>query len=120
MFGEVQRPQVCLLSCDMYIEKVYLGVPVNREVVLHNKSLLRAQFKWKEVSAETKVKGYLLSQFGLSGWLSSLSRSVKRIAHFTVVCLVAKPLNMSEARVDFVVIQTLLLFICKSLCYHAN
>ena len=43
-----------------------------------------------------------------------------RIVHFTVVCLVAKPLNRSEAKVDFVVIQTLLLFISKSLCYHAN
>ena len=42
------------------------------------------------------------------------------IVRFTVVCLVAKPLNRSEARVDFVVIQTLLLFICKSLCYHAK
>ena len=42
------------------------------------------------------------------------------ILHFTVVCLVAKPLNRGEARVDFVVIQTLLLFVCKSLCYHAN
>ena len=63
MFGEVQRPQVCLLSCDMYIEKVYLGVPVNREVVLHNKSLLRAQFKWKEVSAETKIKVHLTPIF---------------------------------------------------------
>ena len=42
------------------------------------------------------------------------------ILHFTVMCLVAKPLNRSEARVDFVVIQTLLLFICTSLCYHAN
>ena len=37
------------------------------------------------------------------------------ILHFTVVCLVAKPLNRSEARDDFVVIQTLLLFVCKSL-----
>ena len=33
------------------------------------------------------------------------------MAHFTVVRLVAKPLNRIEARVDFVVIQTLLLFI---------
>ena len=32
-----------------------------------------------------------------------------RILHFTVVCLVAKPLLRSEARVDFVVIQTSLL-----------
>lgn len=55
VFAEVQRPQVCLLSCDMYIEKVYLGVPVSREVVLHNQSLLRAQYKWKEVSAEIKA-----------------------------------------------------------------
>ena len=36
------------------------------------------------------------------------------------MCLVAKPLNRSEARVDFVVIQTLLLFIFRSPCYHAN
>ena len=40
--------------------------------------------------------------------------------NFRVVCLVAKPIYDSEARVDFVVIQTLLLYICKSLCYHAN
>ena len=55
MFAEVQRPQVCLLSCDMYIEKVYFGVPVSREVVLHNQSMLRAQFEWKEVRAEIKA-----------------------------------------------------------------
>ena len=48
------------------------------------------------------------------------SNIVANVVHFTVVCFVAKPLNRSEARVDFVVIQTLLLFLCKSLCYHAN
>ena len=37
-----------------------------------------------------------------------------------IVRLVVKPLNRSEARVDFVVIKTLLLFICKSLFYNAN
>ena len=42
------------------------------------------------------------------------------IAHFTVACLVAKPLNRSEAKGDLVMIQTLLLFKCKLLCYHAN
>ena len=44
----------------------------------------------------------------------------KTILHFTVVCLVAKPLNRSEATGDLVVIQTFLLSICKSFCYHAN
>ena len=37
------------------------------------------------------------------------------IDHFTVSCLVAWPLNESEAGVDLVLIETLLLFICKFL-----
>ena len=35
------------------------------------------------------------------------------IGHFTVVCLVTWPLSRSEAGGDLVLIQTLLLFICK-------
>ena len=42
------------------------------------------------------------------------------IVHFTVMCLVAKPLNRNEAKGDLVMIQTVLLFKCKLLCYHAN
>ena len=42
------------------------------------------------------------------------------IVHFTVTCLVAKPLNKSEAKGDLVTTQTLLLFKCKLPCYHAN
>ena len=42
------------------------------------------------------------------------------VVHFTVVCLVAKPLNRNEAKGDLVMIQALLLFKCKLLCYHAN
>ena len=45
---------------------------------------------------------------------------LKIIVHFTVVYLVAKPLNKSKAKVDLVMSQTLLLFKCKLLCYHAN
>ena len=39
----------------------------------------------------------------------------KLIDHFTVVCLVAWPLNESEAGVDLVLIEPSLLFICKLL-----
>ena len=35
--------------------------------------------------------------------------------HFTVVCLVAWPLNESEAGVDLVLTETSLLFLCKFL-----
>ena len=47
-------------------------------------------------------------------------RMLKIIVNFSVVCLVAKPLNRSKAKVDLVMTQTLLLFKCKLLCYHAN
>ena len=50
---------------------------------------------------------------------NSCIRSIRNLGfaidHFTVVCLVAWPLNESEARVDLVLIETLLLFICKFL-----
>ena len=37
------------------------------------------------------------------------------IDHFTVVCLVAGPLNESEAGIDLALIDTSLLFLCKFL-----
>ena len=46
--------------------------------------------------------------------------SALQIDHFTVVSLVAWPLNGSEARVDLVLIQTSLLLLCKSSCSYAN
>ena len=42
------------------------------------------------------------------------------IVQFTFMCLVAKPLNGSEAKGGLVMMQTLLLFKYKSLCYCAN
>ena len=42
------------------------------------------------------------------------------IVYFIVACLVSKPLNWNEAKGDLVMIQTLLPFKGKLLCYHAN
>ena len=42
------------------------------------------------------------------------------IVQFAVVCLVAKPSNKSEAKDDLVMIQMVLLFKIKFLCYHAS
>ena len=42
------------------------------------------------------------------------------IGHFTVVSLVICPLIGSEAGDDLVLIQTSLLFICRSQCSYAN
>ena len=46
--------------------------------------------------------------------------SWRAIGYFTVVCLRTKPLSGSEAQVDLVLIQTLLLLICKSFSCYAN
>ena len=40
---------------------------------------------------------------------------LKQIVHFTVVCLVTRPINEGEAGVDLVLIKTSLLFLCKFL-----
>ena len=62
---------------------------------------------------------------GLNGWTVINEQGTQiweliAIVHFTVVCLVAKPLDRSEAKGDLVMIQTLLLLKCKLICYHAN
>ena len=44
----------------------------------------------------------------------------RTIDHFTVVSLVTWPWTVSEAGVDLVLIETSLLFICKSCCSYAN
>ena len=43
--------------------------------------------------------------------------TTKPIGHFTVVCLVTWPLSGSEAGGDLALIQTLLLFTCKSFLF---
>ena len=43
------------------------------------------------------------------------------IYHLTaVLCSLTRPLNESEAGVDLALIQTLLLFLCKSCCCNVN
>ena len=51
---------------------------------------------------ESYKKQYRLRQ--IKSWL--LKPDTTRIGHFTVVCLVAKPLIWSEAEGDLVVIET--------------
>ena len=52
--------------------------------------------------------------------LSHVQVNKVTIDHFTVVGLVTWLLNGSEAGVDLVLIQTLLLLLCKSSCSYAN
>ena len=85
----------------------------------------------KEQLISERVKGPLCAKIR-SPLIKALDRSVETVdlwivtsrllsVHFTVMCLVAKPLNRSEAEDDLVMIKkTMLLLKCKWLCYHAN
>ena len=54
-----------------------------------------------------------------NAWNSGI-HALHGIVHFTVACLVAKPFNRSQAKWDFVMIQTLLLFKRTLPCCYAN
>ncbi|XP_015773213.1 PREDICTED: deleted in lung and esophageal cancer protein 1-like [Acropora digitifera] len=96
VFCEVQRPLVCLLSCDVLIEKVYLGVPISREVVLHNQSLLTAHFKWKEVLEGDytltfePVRGYLEPREEMSIKLIFTGHKKGPVSDFVTCCEVER------------------------------
>ena len=55
-----------------------------------------------------------------SRFASLFEGEMQQINHFTVVFLVSRPLNGNEAEGDLVLIQTLLLLLCKSSCSYAN
>ena len=67
---------------------------------------------FEEYNPDRKVGWYL--KYTVSSSLY-LSQAKALIDHFTVLCLVAWPLNESEAGVDLVLIETSLLFLCKFL-----
>ena len=79
---------------------------------------VRLYFRWI-VYFRLFIGIYLLSEvtamhlFNSLGWLCWWNLVHCRIGNFTVVCLVTWPLSGSEAGGDLVLIQTLLLFICK-------
>ena len=62
-------------------------------------------------------KGFIMDQqdfitLSILSKLFKLIGNFTKIDHFTVVCLVAWPLNEREAEVDLVLIETSLLFLC--------
>ncbi|XP_026105876.1 deleted in lung and esophageal cancer protein 1-like isoform X2 [Carassius auratus] len=45
----VQSPQVCLLSCELVLTDLYVGVPQTSSVTLFNQTLLPAHFTWSKL-----------------------------------------------------------------------
>ncbi|XP_077978029.1 deleted in lung and esophageal cancer protein 1-like [Glandiceps talaboti] len=47
--GEVQHPQACLLSCQLEMPEVYVGVSVTNTITLLNQTLLDTMYEWGEL-----------------------------------------------------------------------
>ncbi|CAB4001497.1 Hypothetical predicted protein, partial [Paramuricea clavata] len=50
--AEVQNPEICILSSNVVLEEVYVDVPVVKEIVLENKTLLSSNISWKQCLGE--------------------------------------------------------------------
>ena len=71
--------------------------------------------------AMTTRKGFEVLKFLVRRYFQShcYHQECNIIVHFTVACWVAKPLKRSKIKIDFVMMQTFLLFKCKLLYCHA-
>ena len=107
-------PFACHLSV-ICAEWAAIWVSLRSGCKWHYWGAIHLLLKWRSLGM---IRGRAARKRGIEGQITTIHHC--GILHFTVVCLVAKPLNRSEATGDLVVIQTLLLFICKSFCYHAN
>ncbi|XP_069130810.1 deleted in lung and esophageal cancer protein 1-like isoform X4 [Argopecten irradians] len=47
--AEVQKPQVCLASCEVCMDEVYKGVPVLCQATIINQTLIPASFSWGQI-----------------------------------------------------------------------
>ncbi|XP_056594485.1 deleted in lung and esophageal cancer protein 1 isoform X2 [Triplophysa dalaica] len=47
--ADVQSPQVCLQSCELVLDDLYVGVPQNGSVTIFNQTLLPTHFTWSKI-----------------------------------------------------------------------
>ncbi|XP_042366373.1 deleted in lung and esophageal cancer protein 1 [Plectropomus leopardus] len=82
--ADVQSPQVCLLSCELLLSELYVGVPAKATVTLFNQTLLPSHFSWlaelQGKQAELCTASFDPSS-GTLGPNASLEITVNFIAH---------------------------------------
>ena len=61
---------------------------------------------------KSELEAFNMHSLGSWEGIGQVGFNPQMIDHFTVVCLVAWPLNENEAGVDLVLIETSLLFLC--------
>ena len=76
----------------------------------------RATFNKQKTNAERGNTRLFAGKNYMANW----SKMKWKIDHFAVIRLLTWPLNGSEGGVDLVLVQTLLLLLCKTSCSDAN
>ena len=93
-------------------EKQGVNPSTQHEAVKNQHARHNITYEWLRLSSHKSHKSHLTgvySAFAMNAALNIVTCPRARV-HFTVACLVAKPLNRSEAKDDLVMIQTSLLF----------
>ena len=93
-------------------EKQGVNPFTQHEAVKNQHARHNITFEWLRLSSHKSQKSHLTgvySAFAINAALNIVTCPRARV-HFTIACLVAKPLNRSEAKDDLVMIQTSLLF----------
>ena len=87
----------------------------------NTKTPITEMFPWRSIRAIVCRSGFPPVQMHFRNHCLDIPGKFScAIDHFTVVFLVTWPLNGNEAGGDLVLIQTLLLLLCKSRCSFAN
>ncbi|XP_070564757.1 deleted in lung and esophageal cancer protein 1-like [Ptychodera flava] len=81
--GEVQHPQACLLSCQLEMPEVYVGVPVTNTIKLLNQTLLGTVYKWGKLEGTdaSQCSVSIAPESGNLGSREELSLEVTFTAH---------------------------------------
>ncbi|XP_043082399.1 deleted in lung and esophageal cancer protein 1 isoform X2 [Puntigrus tetrazona] len=91
----VQSPQVCLLSCELELTDLYVGVPQTSSVILFNQTLLPACFTWSKLKGDQAhlcsatfrpSSGTLEPNAKAEVFVSFTARTVEELTKVAAVC----------------------------------
>ncbi|MGH0139692.1 UNVERIFIED_CONTAM: hypothetical protein FKN15_042979 [Acipenser sinensis] len=84
--ADIQKPRVCLQTCELVFQEIYLGVPVWGTVNLLNQTMLPAKYSWGELIGKqaSQCSATVFPSSGIVGPKETEQMSVEFTAHTEV------------------------------------
>ncbi|MGH0154177.1 UNVERIFIED_CONTAM: hypothetical protein FKN15_053519 [Acipenser sinensis] len=81
--ADIQKPRVCLQTCELVFQEIYLGVPVWGTVNLLNQTMLPAKYSWGELIGKqaSQCSATVFPSSGIVGPKETEQMSVEFTAH---------------------------------------